>query len=465
MTKINFARHFYEGRSKPVSAQKIVNLYAQDEPEDAKNIVSLIGTPGLKDFTTVGDGPIQGIIERGGNLYVVSKNNAYKVDSLKNVTDLGSLGFVSGQVSMAENGSQVLIVKPDGDGYIISSSDVLSQITDVDYQTANTVTFLDTYFVLTKKNSNQYFISAQNDGLTYSATDITSAESDPDNIVAVVAYNQALWVFGEISTEIHYNSANVDFPFEPIQGAKIERGCAAKLSIATEDNSLYWLGDDRIVYAARGYTPVRISNYAIENQINDLGVIDDAFAFVYTQEGHQFYVLTFPNEKKTFVYDITTKLWHQRESFNKSRWRVNAFANVFGKLLVGDFETNQLSELDLSTYKEGTNTIQRKVVSAPVFAEGNRFIIDRLRVDLESGVGLTTGQGSDPEGMLRLSDDGGRTWSYEKWAKIGKIGEHKNRLVWRRLGQSRERVFELTISDPVKTVISGAYVSSRLGRV
>jgi hypothetical protein len=462
MTKINFARHFYAGRSKPVSAQKLVNLYAQDEPEDAKNIVSLIGTPGLKSYLTVGNGPIRGSIEMGGDLYVVSNSNVFKIDSLGVKTDLGAMNFVSGNVSIAENGTQVLIVNPSGDGYIATSS-TLAIISDVDFPVASSVTYMDTYFIVSEKDTGKFFISAQNDGTAWAALDFTTAESDPDNIIIVKAYNDALWVFGQISIEVYYNSGNADFPFEAIQGGKIEKGCAAKLSVATENNILFWLGDDKVVYAASGYSPIPISNYAINKQIEDMVVINDAYGFIYSQEGHDFYILTFPTELLTFAYDITTKLWHQRQSFEEGRWLVNSFTSIFQKLIVGDFNSNNLYELDLDTYLDGSTTIQRIAVTAPLFAEGKRFITNRLRIDIEAGVGLTTGQGSDPKGMLEFSDDGGQTWSNERWVAIGKIGEYKNRLVWRRLGQSRERVYRLTISDPVKTVISGAYITSKLG--
>ena len=463
MAKMNFARHFYEGRSKPLSAQKLVNLYAEEEPVDATNTISLVGTPGFELFAEVGSGPIWGMIEMGGDLYVVSRNEVFKVNSLGVTVNLGSIGFVGGNVSIAENGTQVAIVKPDGDLHIATSGSVV-KVTDPNYLLSDTVTYQDTFFIFSQKNGKIYFLSAQNDGTSFNPLDQGSAESDPDNIVAIKSYNQSLWIFGEISVEVHYNSGDAVFPFEPIRGAKIEQGCAAKSSVATEDNLLFWLGDDRSVYQASGYLGQRISTHAIEFQINEMEQVSDATGFIYVEEGHRFYCLTFPTERKTFVYDLVSGNWHQRESRNEGRWRVNAHSRVFRQNIVGDFDFGRIYSLSLDTPTENGEVIQREVVSAPLFNELKRFTVDRFEVDLQTGVGLTFGQGEDPQAMLQISDDGGQTFGNERWVSYGKIGEFRTRVVWRGLGQSRRRVFRLTISDPTKVIINGAFINIRVGK-
>jgi hypothetical protein len=71
--------------------------------------------------------------------------------------------------------------------------------------------------------------------------------------------------------------------------------------------------------------------------------------------------------------------------------------------------------------------------------------------------------GYDPQAMLRWSNDGGSTWSNEHWTSIGRIGRYTNRAIWRRLGFARDRIFEVSISAPIKAVIISANLKSSVG--
>jgi hypothetical protein len=274
-----------------------------------------------------------------------------------------------------------------------------------------------------------------------------------------------LWLFGAETIEIWYNSGNADFPFSRFEGGFLERGIAAAFSLAEDDNSLFWLAEDRIFYRAEGYTPQRISQHGIEEALRKYKVVDDACAFIYTMGGHKFYVCTFPAEDATWVYDITTGLWHERRSDGMGRWRVSVYANAFGKHLVGDFEHGRIGELDLDTYQEYGVTIQGVAAGPPAHADRKMIAHRRFELDIESGVGLTTGQGSDPQIWLDWSDTGGRTWSVRKpFRSMGKIGEYQKRLRWSRMGSARERIYRVTVSDPIKRVILAAHLNPRQGR-
>ena len=226
------------------------------------------------------------------------------------------------------------------------------------------------------------------------------------------------------------------------------------------DNSVFWLGDDGIVYRAAGYQPQRVSTHAIEHAIEGYATLADALAFTYSQEGHSFYVLTFP-DAATWVYDASTQLWHERESRDSegrglARWRVNAYADAYNQHVVGDYQTGQLYTLDLDEPTENGLCIRREAVSAPVAATGQRLKMARLELELETGVGRTTGFGATPQAMIQFSDDGGRTWSNERWATLGRIGQYRRRVRWYRMGQFRERYLRLTLADPVKVALIGA---------
>jgi hypothetical protein len=276
-------------------------------------------------------------------------------------------------------------------------------------------------------------------------------------------------VFGTDSVEVWYNAGSADFPLERIQGAFNEIGCVSAYSIAKLDNGLFWLGTDArgqgIVYRANGYTGTRVSTHAIEYAIAQYGNISDAIAYTYQQEGHAFYVLTFPSGNATWVYDVSTQAWHERAGFDAGqfmRHRSNCQCNFGGNIIVGDFENGNLYRFDLDVYADNGG-VQKWLRSWRALPPGEnnfkRTAHHTLQLNAETGVGLNTGQGSDPQCMLRWSDDGGHTWSNEHWASMGQIGEYGYRTFWRRLGMTlklRDRVYEVSGTDPVKIAITGA---------
>jgi hypothetical protein len=193
--------------------------------------------------------------------------------------------------------------------------------------------------------------------------------------------------------------------------------------------------------------------------------MSDAIAYTYQQDGHAFYVLVFPSANTTWVYDVSTQAWHERAGFTNgafTRHRSNCQMSFNNKIIVGDFESGNIYSFDLEVYADN-GQIQKWLRTWRALPTGQnnlkRTAQHSLQLDCESGVGLNLGQGSDPEVMLRWSDDGGHTWSNEHWATIGKIGQFYRRVFWRRLGMTlklRDRVYELSMTDPVKIAIVGA---------
>lgn len=461
MPDINLPSHFYEAESLPLSAQRLVNLYAEPGPPLGKSRFALLGSAGLKPFGNVGQGPIRGMGVLNEFLYVVSGTELYYVTS-GGAGTLISGGPIIGdkRVDMSPGRTEMAIIN-DSQGWVVDTANTLTQITDSDFQISSSVTHIDSYWVYSVADSKTFFLSNLNNALAYSALDTADKEASPDEIRAVFRDHRELWVFGKETTEIWYNAGDLDFPFTRISGAFIERGCLAAKSIASDDNTLFWLGDDKIVYRAAGYSPQRISTHAIEEAIQNETSPEDAFSFVYTVRGHKFYVLRFEN--CCFEYNLATQRWNERQSFDLPTWRANAFANAYGKNLVGDSQTGRIYELDPDTFDENGETIQRIAAFPPVGDDVPRIFNSRLQIVFESGVGLTTGQGNDPQAMLRWSDDGGRTWSNEHWVTIGKKGNYLTRALWRRLGRFRSRVYEVTVADPVKVSMIKAHVIGARG--
>jgi len=492
----------YVARSVNAADSRMVNLFPEIVPEGGKEPAFLNRAPGLRTLATVGDGPIRGMWPLKGYGYVVSGNSLYKVDP----SDWSStfIGFVSGggPVSMADNGTQIFIAC-NGPSYIYNyGNNILSPITDPDFPGAVMVSFLDGYFVFSQPNSQQFWVTALYDGANVDALDFASAEGMPDNIVSLIADHRELWLFGTNSVEVWYNAGTADFPLSRIQGAFNEIGCAATFSVAKLDNGLFWLGADArgrgIVYRSEGYTGKRISTHAVEWQIQQYGNISDAIGYTYQQDGHSFYVLIFPNADTTWVYDVATGVWHERAGFDNgyfTRHRSNCQMALGNEIVVGDYANGNIYAFDLNTYADG-GQIQKWLRSWRALPTGEntlkRTTQHSLQLDCETGVGLDgyalgddidfyltteagdkliaedgayiTGsfaitEGANPQAMLRWSDDGGHTWSREHWAGIGRIGQFGKRAIWRRLGMTlkiRDRVYEVSGTDPVKITIMGA---------
>ena len=462
----------YVTRSVNSADNRMVNLFPEVVPEGGKERGWLQRAPGLKFQQTVGTGPIRALWahqSNNTNFYVVSGTEVYKLTGL--TTAPVKIGDVNGTgpVSIADNGTQIFFAC-NGPIYIYNEvTNVFQSITDPDFPGAVTVGYLDGYFVFNEPNSQKVWVTSLLDGLSVDPLDFASAEGSPDGLVTVNIDHREAWLFGTDSIEVWYDAGNADFPLSRIQGAFNEIGCVAAFSVAKLDNRLFWLGTDArgqgIVYTANGYTGARVSTHAVEWQIQSYGNISDAIAYTYQQDGHGFYVLTFPSANATWVYDVATQAWHERAGWDNgqfTRHRSNCQCNFTGNQIVGDFENGNIYTLDLNVYADN-GQIQKWLRSWRALPTGEnnlkRTAQHTLQLDIESGVGLNDGQGSDPEVMLRWSDDGGHTWSNEHWSQVGKIGQYYRRVFWRRLGMTmkiRDRVYELSMTDPVKTAIMGA---------
>ena len=458
----------YVTRSVNAADARMVNMFPEVIPEGGKEPGFLMRAPGLRKLTEVGAGPIRGLWQLGGYLYVVSGNTLYKVSSTYTATALGTIAN-TGPVSMADNGTQIFIAA-NPQGYIYNTSTlVFAQITDPDFPGAVNVGYLDGYFVFNEPNSQKFWVTQLLDGTSVDPLDFASAEGSPDGVVGLIVDHREIWLLGTNSVEVWYNAGLLDFPLQRIQGAFNEIGCVAPYSIAKMDNGIFWLGQDArgqgIVYRANGYTGQRISTHAVEWQIQQYGNLSDAIAYTYQQDGHSFYVLIFPSANTTWVYDVATQAWHERAGFANgefTRHRSNCQVFFNNEIIVGDYENANIYAFDLDDYSDN-GSIQKWLRSWRALPTGQnnlkRTAQHGMQLDCETGVGLNDGQGSDPQVMLRWSDDGGHTWSNEHWTSIGKIGQYGKRALWRRLGMTqkiRDRVYEISMTDPVKIAIMGA---------
>lgn len=450
--KIPFGLHAYADRSLPVNAQKLINFFSEDQPPDSKNNPVLNPTPGYTLFATAGSGPIYGLKVMNNVLYAVSNAGLYSITTTGTVTFLGSI-LGNARCSMEHNGTQLCIVNGIN-GYIYDTTNGLQKITDPAFYPTDRVAYLETRFLFYRIGTKQFFCSNSYDGLTYDALNYDVVKTSPENITSLIADHGELWVIGLKGAEVWtYNRNEASFPFSRLDASFVEKGIAATHSIVKVESSFYWLGNDGIIYRANGYQPQRISTHAIENKIRSYGDISDAFAISFAEEGHYFYEITFPTANETWRYDATTQLWHQPQTGLSGRYCANAQEFFNNANVIGDYRNGNIYTLSMNVYTDNGDTIYRTASTPPIHSNRVRTFMDQIDIDIAAGEGLTTGQGSNPQLMLRYSDDGGRTWSNERWTTMGKIGEYAHRARFHNLGSFYQRMFQMTISDPIKPVV------------
>lgn len=382
------------------------------------------------------------------------------------------------------------IIKAFGTGsggvgtYTVSASQTVSSTTiyamnwtvlpvnDGPFEGGGTVDITDNYFVYNKPDSQLWaasdLLSPITDPLSFASKD-----GSPDDLVSIIVDRREVYLLGEMSSEVWINSGAVPFPFTRIPGTSTQQGIAAQYSMSRMGNSFAYVSKNNrgeaMVVRMNGYFPERISTHAVETTLVNQNV-SNAIAWTYQLEGHEVYVVTFPSigdNGLTWAYDNTTGLWHKwlyRNNQNEyERHRGNCCAFFNQQVLVGDYQNGKIYQLSRNYYTDDGQPIRRIRRAPHITSDLQRQYFHELQIQFQPGVGLSTGQGDDPQAMLRWSNDGGSTWSNEYWTSIGKQGKYLNRAIWRRLGFSRDKVFEVSISDPVKAVIVSANLKAEAG--
>lgn len=451
--KISLVGPSYVSRSLPFSCQRTINLYPEAAEATARDQFVMYGTPGIPEWIdTGGVAGCRGAVYMDGRIYAVIGTTLYSIIEDGTYTNVGTIGGTD-RLSMAVNGVQVCIVSLQAGAFIYSLVDGLELIIDSGFQPSQGVVFLNQYFVHVKQSSQVFFLSALADGMSYDPLDFASAEANPDLIVSHLADNGELWLFGEFNTEVWTNTGAADFAFQRINGAVLQKGAYSRDTNARMANSVYWLGNDGVVYRATGYQPARISTHAIETQLNESDKAG-AYALTYSQEGHDFFVLTLPEAGLTFVYDATNGQWHERSSRINGAdtyWRPSHIVEAFGRLYCFDSFSGKVGYLDLDTYTEYGNTIISTRITTVFAADAKPVIMSNLQLIMETGVGLESG--TDPQVLMSYSDDGGRTYTNDREGSMGTVGMYRKRVKWNRLGRFYQRVLRLRIASPVKRAI------------
>jgi len=438
MQPLKPALQYSQGRSFNWSGATLVNCFAEKADGDKREDFAVLPTPGLTVWTTAGTG-YRGHVVCAGVLYVVSGGDLYSIAADGTATQLAMIPGTD-RVSMACNYSDIAVAA-NGVGYVWHDGALLTPVPFAVSQ----VVFADGYMVWSVQDSEQYCISALDDATTYDPADVSQSEGAPDRIVAMVWDHRELQMLGENSVEIFYNSG-AEFPFDRQGNAFIERGCFDRDSAVKLDNTIYFIGNDRIAYALNGYSPQRISTHAIEYYLRDATY---ARAFTYDQEGHKFFCLEI--DRGTFCFDVATGAWHQRQSWGSTWWRCAGAASAYGKTLLFDRANGNIYLPAPEVYDEAGDPIAVEITLPTLEYGRERVTMYSFEVTMETGPGNDAV--ADPQIALTYSDDGGHRWSNEMWRPMGKVGEYRVRCVWRRLGQFRTRQLRLRMTDAVRRLV------------
>ena len=386
--------------------------------------------------------------------------------------------------------------------------------TDGAFSGANTVDIVDNYFVYNNPTTQQWGAS----DLLSPISPLTSyglKDGAPDKLVSLIVDHREVYLMGEASSEVWTDIGAVPFPFQRIPGTSTQHGVAAPFSVYRFGDSFAYVSRNNRgqaqIMQMKGYTPTRISTHAVENSLTGQ-YIDDAIAWTYQLEGHEIYVVTFPTINLTWCYDIASGMWHKwlytASDNSYQRHRGNCCALFQGMVLVGDYSNGKIYELSKTHYTDDGQNIRRLRRAPHLVADFQRQYFDEFQIQFQPGVGTTglsrttvvvapapnpdpyyiyptatlsiapleiftignatggvvlSSTTTSPQAMLRWSNDGGSTWSNEFWTPIGALGKYTNRAIWRRLGMARDRVFEVSMTDPVNAVIVSANLKSSAG--
>lgn len=470
----------YVSPSQTTNYQRCVNMFLIDPGPEGSGKGTLLPTPGHKLIVDLGTSICRGIYTVGIWIYVLAGNTFVRFNlnaitrTASNVQVLGTIATTTGNISFSNNATQIILVDGSTSGYIYDTvANTFTAISDTDFQGGLTVTYLDGYFIYNKPNSQLMYASALQDGTMWDGLDVASAEMHPDNLVGLNTTKGEIWAFGTDTVEVWYDAANpTGFPLAVRVGSEMDVGCGATSSIVRVDEILMWLDSRGFVVQSdnspfirnnsSGYDLKIVSTDAINNEIDNYVSTTDAIGMSFNDRGHIIYQITFPNAGKTWAFDHSTSLWHEKTYYNsftgKEEYSLSQYCVKYQNLnVVGGIRDGKIYIMDHTYYDDNSAPIHRLRTSAPQTNEFKLIGINDLEIKCDTGYAP---EGANPKIILRYSNDNGRTYSDHLRRDLGKVGEYGKRITWNRLGTSYNWLFEFSIWDPVQFAIVYASINA-----
>lgn len=484
--------------------QQCINFYPEVDQQNPKEVLALLGCPGLAQLCAVGSGapgfnasmtvwpqpsavtnlPVRGFWELPGGTtaltviagfcYLITTSNptATSFPTLT-LTQVGQLLTTTGQVCIRDNNAGGYAVIVDGPyGYLYNiATRAFSQITDPAFLGADRVAYIDGWWIFNRPGTQTFYTNFPQFGTGFNGTYFALKDGAPDNLVTIIENKQQLWLIGDKTTEIWYDAGGQYFAFQRLFGTLLQSGCKAKHSVsrynADGQDCLIWFGrserGENVILRTHGFNTATISTPAFGDEVATYPITSDAIGYTYQEDTHEFYVLTFPTADVTWVYDNQSKLLHKRASYDPyaqalHRHRSNCFMNFAGMRIVGDYQNGAIYQLTRSAYTDAGWPIYAKRRSPHIWDkdERGRVFVASLEVEFRTGSGNQSGLGSNPVVNLSISRDGGQTFNQPYPMPLGTVGQNKTRAMWRRLSFARDNVVDITVTDPVNRDIVGA---------
>ncbi len=480
--KFSLAGGSYSQVHHDISVQRCVNWYTKvsGETEQLKEERILVPTNGTTLWADLGGARVRGLKVHKEYLYAVVDNKLYKIDQSRDKTLVGTLNRTghNRRVLMETNFNDQLFIADNELAYIYDiQDDTLTLITDPEYVGADSLTYLDNYMVVTRDNYIRY--SEVNDANSWVATDLFNPSAFSDSVLAVTSFQESLICFGEYSIEMFIETGNDDAPFERAPRMTTMYGLGAIDSICRFYGGVVFLGRSQyggyaVYLASLQYDITQISPTSINQELNKGIDLSDSFAYLYyTNEGHAFYTLSLPSIDRTFAYDFLSQEWHERQSLkpfplvtgqiDQGMLRNNCVEYYRSQVLYGDYYSGAIYIEDKDSCTEAGNAITRLRVSPIVAKEQDTISLESIEIDVNSGAGILSGQGSNPVLMLQTSKDGGQTWDQERLVSIGLRGAYRDRVKVHACGIGRNWVLSVKITDPVPLIINSVVLHGSMG--
>lgn len=427
------------------SGERLIGMFPQVHPDRGNGQLILAPSPGYEvEYELASRRPVRALYAEQGELYAASAGQLWRGSK--------PVGSIPDNVSWISGNGREIVVVADGAYYVYNkTTGALEQVALTVFDQASSVTMLDSYIILTERDGQRFCISALNEATVLDALDFAAAESASDKLVRAYADHSELWLFGETSIEIWQNTGNNDFPFQRVSGGRLERGCAYAGSVASDDNTVFWIGNNRLVYRARGYTPEVISTPYVAKVLASLSKDANVSAFTYVFNNSTFYVIRLP-DRPALVFDASTGLWHERSTNAEyGPWFATDATAMNGKIYIG---TGVGQICTLGGLTDGGALLMREATSIPLSDQRRRFSLDEVQLHFRTG---QTDIGRDAMVAVQHSTNG-REWKPARWRSLGGVGEYDRLIRCSRMGMGRQHQIRWRITDPIDVSLYGAAV-------
>lgn len=458
------------GRSSVGGMSGTVNCFAEPVKGEGRTGLAIYPFPGKTLFSTIGGGTVRGQLDFATYHAAVVGTRLYTIDASGTATDRGEIEGTD-RTDLDFNGAQLFVQGTTKSYYYDPATAVPNEVTDSDFQGATSACSLDGYTITSVPSSDRIQWFALRDASSVDGLDFATAETNGDRNVAVRVANKDLHVFGEKTLEFFYHSGNPDQQFESKAIPPLEIGCLARDSIALMDTGFNWVGRDGksggigVYRMAGGYTAKKISTPAVDRFLEeyDESLRSSIHALGFQFHAHQFYCLHLPGTVSLY-YDQATNEWGFLKSGTYAMsadplggWDALTFATNGGKRIVGASDGN-LYELDGGSFTENGAEIIREIICSQLTTNTKHgAILHEHGIDMEVGIGLATGQGSDPVIMCAKSVNGGKSWQQRIDRPLGAAGKYLTNVSWTRASKYKNMILKYRLSDPVMFAAFSGY--------